>query len=272
MRDSSAPRAVELTAAEQHAAWVMVRFAAEGGYRGLRWSIPNDATWRHPFLAAVPVHYDGLLADTYELRSHRRFGPSARTVCALIRREGGFEALGVPGEEWLRPLPAVVESRSTPNAASLAEPLLPLEPVDDDQLPPQRDRRGRRAVSTVRPRRRAAVAALGLLVPVTALGGGLVATNTVAQGPLPAATPAPSSPATSALSSPAPVQASEVPPLPAGSGQWVMEAQVVLASVHEQLDVLTEAVALVYRLVKDPVRTLGSPRPPIYVCCFRGGS
>jgi len=105
MHDSGAPRAAESTAAEQHAAWVMVRFAAEVGYRGLHWSIPNDASWRQPFLAAVPVHYDGLLADTYELRSQRRFASSARTVCALIRREGGFEARGA-GRVWSSSVPS----------------------------------------------------------------------------------------------------------------------------------------------------------------------
>ena len=244
MHDSGAPRAAELTAAEQHAAWVMVRFAAEVGYRGLCWSIPNDASWRQPFLAAVPVHYDGLLADTYELRSQRRFGSSARTVCALVRREGGFEARGVPGEEWLRPLPSVVEPRPTQNATaeSHAEPWLPLGPADGDQVAPRRDRRGRRVVSTVRPRRRAAATALGLLVPATALGGGLVVANTAEQGPLPVATPASSStaPVQPAPVQPAPVRPPEVP-LPTGGTQWAMEARVVLASVHEQLDVLTEA-------------------------------
>jgi hypothetical protein len=236
MPDSGAPRAVELTAAEQHAAWVMVRFAAEVGYRGLHWSIPNDASWRQQFLAAVPVRHDGLLADTYELRSQRRFGSSARTVCALIRREGGFEARGVPGEEWLRPLPSIVEPRATPNAnaASLAEPWLPLDFVEDDQVAPRDDRRGR-GVSSVR-RRRVTAAALGLLVPVTALGGGLVVANTAKQGPLPAAIPAPPAPAPAL----APVQP-EVPSLPVGGTQWATEARVVLASVHQQLDVLAEA-------------------------------
>ena len=255
MRDSSAPRAVELTAAEQHAAWVMVRFAAEVGYRGLRWSIPNDASWRQPFLAAVPVHYDGLLADTYELRSQRRFGSSAKTVCALVRREEGFEALGVPGEEWLRPLPSVVEPRSTPtaNAEPLADPWLPVEPADADQVVPRRDRRGRHSASTVRPRRRAAAAALGLLVPAAALGGGLVVANAVQQGPLPAATPAPPVPA--------PVQPSEVPALPAGGAQWVTEARVVLASVHEQLDVLTEAEQAWNAMPAE--RRIGEPPAPV---------
>jgi len=32
-----------------------------------------------------------------------------------------------------------------------------------------------------------------------------------------------------------------VPALPTGGAQWVTEARVVLASVHEQLDILTEA-------------------------------
>jgi len=255
MHDSGAPRAVELTAAEQHAAWVMVRFAAEVGYRGLRWSIPNDASWRQPFLAAVPVHYDGLLADTYELRSQRRFGSSAKTVCALVRREEGFEALGVPGEEWLRPLPSVVEPRSTPtaNAEPLADPWLPVEPADADQVVPRRDRRGRHSASTVRPRRRAAAAALGLLVPAAALGGGLVVANAVQQGPLPAATPAPPVPA--------PVQPSEVPALPAGGAQWVTEARVVLASVHEQLDVLTEAEQAWNAMPAE--RRIGEPPAPV---------
>ncbi len=255
MHDSGAPRAAELTAAEQHAAWVMVRFAAEVGYRGLRWSIPNDASWRQPFLAAVPVHYDGLLADTYELRSQRRFGSSAKTVCALVRREEGFEALGVPGEEWLRPLPSVVEPRSTPtaNAEPLADPWLPVEPADADQVVPRRDRRGRHSASTVRPRRRAAAAALGLLVPAAALGGGLVVANAVQQGPLPAATPAPPVPA--------PVQPSEVPALPAGGAQWVTEARVVLASVHEQLDVLTEAEQAWNAMPAE--RRIGEPPAPV---------
>ncbi|MDQ3153761.1 MAG: hypothetical protein M3R63_19295 [Actinomycetota bacterium] len=181
-----------LTSAEQHAAEVMVRFAAEAGYRNLRWSIPNNATWVHPTLAAVPVRHDGLYADSYDLLGRRRFG-SHVVVCLLVRREGTFEVLGIPSEEWLRPQRAVG--------------------------PPP---------STTPPRRRATAAALGLLIPLAALGGGIVVMSTAGQGP-------------DSSSVPTPVPTAQTPPLPVGGVEWASAAKVALASVREQLAVLAEA-------------------------------
>jgi len=208
---------IELSAPEQRAAQVMVRFALEAGYRGLRWRIPNDATWSYPHLAMVPVRYDGW-PDHYELLGHRRLG-STVMVCSLIRRSDSYEVLGVPGEEWLRPLREVAPGA----AAAMASPEPPV--ALRRERPPRT-----RPTGTVRLRRRTAAAALGLIIPAATLGGVIVIDST--GGPQQSSTATPTTPQH---------RPAAVPVLPAGGVQWATQARVTLASVRHQLAVVSQA-------------------------------
>jgi hypothetical protein len=137
---------VGLSAPEQRAILIMVRWADEAGLRRCRWSLPNDASWPHPHLAGLPVRHDGL-PDQYDLLARAPWRPE-RVVCSLHRSADGYEVTGVPGEEWLRREP------------------------------------GARPVAVrPRPRVRLTAAAAGLLVPVGALGGLAVATTVGQQDP-----------------------------------------------------------------------------------------
>ncbi|MQA15839.1 MAG: hypothetical protein GEV09_17285 [Pseudonocardiaceae bacterium] len=129
---------IGLTGPEQRAILIMTRWAHEVGLRRRRWSLPNDASWPHSHLAGLPVRHDGL-PNQYDLLARAPWRPE-RVVCSLHRFAGGYEVMGVPGEEWLRQEPE-------------AHP------------PPVRSR----------PRVRLTAAAVGLLVPAGALGGLAVA-------------------------------------------------------------------------------------------------
>lgn len=165
----------------------------------------------------VPVRYDGW-PDHYELLGHRRLG-STVMVCSLIRRSDSYEVIGVPGEEWLRPLREVVPGP----AAAMANPEPPVA------LRRERPRRTRRT-GTVGVRRRTAAAALGLIIPAATLGGVVVIGSTGS----------PQQPSTAAPAAPQHRPAA-VPVLPAGGVQWATQARVTLASVRHQLAVVTEA-------------------------------
>ena len=219
-----------LSAEEQQAAWVMARFAAEAGYRSLGWSLPNDASWPHQRLAGLPVRYTSV-SGSYDLTGRPRFGAS-RVVCSMVRDGDDFEVRGVPGEEWLRSFTAVPAA-------------VPVEPDGDAVPTPLRGPRSRLRLTA---------AALGLVVPLTALGGVVIVQTTGSRAPAPQA----SAPQTVA---PAPAPVMPAPALPANGTQWASDARVTLAAVSRQLDTVSEAEAA--WLALPPEYRMGEPPAPV---------
>lgn len=196
-----------LTGPEQRAILIMTRWADEAGLRRCRWSLPNDASWPHSHLAGLPVRHDGL-PNQYDLLARAPWRPE-RVVCSLHRSAHGYEVTGVPGEEWLR-----------------------------------REPKPRPAAAPARPRMRLTAAAVGVLVPVGALGGLAVVTTAGQQDPPAALTPTRVEPA-------------PAPPLPANADEWATSARVRLAAMSQQLETLTAAEAAWTAL--PPERRAGEP-------------
>lgn len=215
-----------LAGPEQRAVVIMARWAAEAGYRRLRWSIPNDASWPGEAIAALPVRHDGLPGQ-YDLLGRRRWRGEC-VVCSLLRSDDGYQVLGVPGEEWLRPsADAAFAAAFEPGAAPIRSRL----------------------------RLRFVAVALGLAIPATTLGG--LALTATEGGDAPGAAPSRAQP------TPVPDRAhpSESAPVPAAAADWVSQARVRLAAVTKQLDTLAAAEAAWSALPPDRRAAAGVPGP-----------
>lgn len=197
-------RCQSLTEPERRATVIMARWASEAGYRGLWWSVPNDASWPGNLLAGIAVRHDGL-SSRYDLKGRLLWRPE-RVVCSLLRSPEGYRVEGVPGDEWLRPVNQVAFDPALTDPAARPEDDAPedAEPADAAALLPGRSR----------PRLWWAAAVLVLAIPATTLGGVALTGS---------GDDRPDSPALPVADAPMPPAV--VPPLPVAGAWWAQQAE-----------------------------------------------